>query len=642
MPDLAIIGLSAAVEVALALVVLYVAAYRRWPGYVAKNCGLLVYTALAGILVNLAVAMRYGWWGVMTDAPGPPVGCIEEAWLLWSGVGGFFACAFLRVYRCHNVLVLTDGFMCPVLLQLAALLLPFLVPPAFFVTHTGEVAFDEDTHECERQSDKPELFAFGVTVVLVAATAALTCSLRWVKLQAPEEVRAAVAISVAVILAVVAVPLLHEGLDEDPDERRRAMLVASSLTTFAVAAAPLVGPLKGFVLAKDERLKASTDFGFSRSRQPGDLQKNCQDRMQVNALVSSPGGRYIPESSAMAWFFRDSLDRESERDPFLLQAATMRILKKYVREGAPLSIPLSPSCREDMLTSNVSSAVIFDRARQEVMEKLGGGRITFCASPTSTVASGESALASSRTSFDRGDGVGATDTHPKPVVIRPALDAKNAWRNAGGAAVSGAGGGQIERHGLGVLCGGSADLSAAFGLRPGAVHQGSRVEDGPPRDKRRGLVIGRGGSGIGKGGSPAGAHDTCSFDPFEDTWSPRRDELSAVELPDVDRSDSLDDLDPFRGLQGTLDFNFADSIASIPGLAESMRMAGNRKLGFAARYRGGRNKKNSEVSISVPGSSEEESQGEGSEDGGGESHVINPLFVGELRQAVARRRKNSA
>ena len=96
--------------------------------------------------------------------------------------------------------------------------------------------------------------------------------------------------------------------------------------------------------------------------------------------------------------------------------------------------------------------------------------------------------------------------------------------------------------------------------------------------------------------------------------------------------------------QGTLDFNFAESIASVPGLAESMGMSGKRKLGFAERYRGGRNKKNNEVSISVSGSSEEEGEGsaESDEGGGVESHVVNPLFVGELKHAIARRRKNSA
>lgn len=63
-----------------------------------------------------------------------------------------------------------------------------------------------------------------------------------------------------------------------------------------------------------------------------------------------------------------------------MQASTMRILKKYVRVGAPMFVPLSPSCREEMLKSRASSATIFDRARQEVMEKLGGGRVTYCVS----------------------------------------------------------------------------------------------------------------------------------------------------------------------------------------------------------------------------------------------------------------------
>lgn len=45
-----------------------------------------------------------------------------------------------------------------------------------------------------------------------------------------------------------------------------------------------------------------------------------------------------------------------------------------------MSIPLSPSCREQMLTSKAWSAVIFERARQEVMEKLGGAKVFYCVS----------------------------------------------------------------------------------------------------------------------------------------------------------------------------------------------------------------------------------------------------------------------
>lgn len=145
----------------------------------------------------------------------------------------------------------------------------------------------------------------------------------------------------------------------------------------------------------------------------------------------------------------------------------------------------------------------------------------------------------------------------KPDLLR----AKAARSGVGGAVVSGAEGGQIKRDDLGVLGGGSPGLSKAFGLRP-VVRQGGGggFEHGPstPEKRRRSLIVGRSGIGIGSPnpsgrgyGGASGADDTCSFDPFEDTWSPRRDELSAVELPDVDfdRQDSVDDLDPFQGLQ---------------------------------------------------------------------------------------------
>ncbi len=138
---------------------------------------------LQGILVNLAVAKRYGVLGSLTEDEEPPVGCTTEAWLLWVGIGGLVACVFLRVYRCHSVLVLQDGFMWPVLLQFALVMTLFLVPPTFASVHPSNVEFDEDTHECERQSEMPEAFAVGVAYVLAIVMVTLTVRLRAVKLQ---------------------------------------------------------------------------------------------------------------------------------------------------------------------------------------------------------------------------------------------------------------------------------------------------------------------------------------------------------------------------------------------------------------------------------------------------------------------------
>lgn len=63
-----------------------------------------------------------------------------------------------------------------------------------------------------------------------------------------------------------------------------------------------------------------------------------------------------------------------------VQASTMRIFDRYIVEGAPMFIPLSPSCRDEILSSKASSVLIFGRARQEVMGKLGGGEVTYCVS----------------------------------------------------------------------------------------------------------------------------------------------------------------------------------------------------------------------------------------------------------------------
>lgn len=119
----------------------------------------------------------------MTEEPEPAIGCIAEVWLLWLGAGGLCACAFLRVYRSHSVLIRHNGFMWSVLLQLAVVLVPFLIPPTFFTVRTDLVAFDQDTLECERQSEGSEAFALGVIVILAVCTAALTCRLPRVRFQ---------------------------------------------------------------------------------------------------------------------------------------------------------------------------------------------------------------------------------------------------------------------------------------------------------------------------------------------------------------------------------------------------------------------------------------------------------------------------
>ena len=67
-----------------------------------------------------------------------------------------------------------------------------------------------------------------------------------------------------------------------------------------------------------------------------------QERMKVNALASSPEASDLPAASAMAWFYRDSLDRDVLRDYFLLQVRGVHKKKKTKPTGA-LTIKLATS-----------------------------------------------------------------------------------------------------------------------------------------------------------------------------------------------------------------------------------------------------------------------------------------------------------
>lgn len=64
--------------------------------------------------------------------------------------------------------------------------------------------------------------------------------------KAPDEFTAAIATSVVLVVAVVALPSIHRGLEEDLMGRRCAMVVAAALMTLAVMVSPLLRPLADY------------------------------------------------------------------------------------------------------------------------------------------------------------------------------------------------------------------------------------------------------------------------------------------------------------------------------------------------------------------------------------------------------------
>ncbi|CAM9524273.1 unnamed protein product [Ectocarpus sp. 12 AP-2014] len=534
-----------------------------------------------------------------------------------------FTCAFLRVYRSHSVLLWHNGFMWSVPLQLGITIMPFVLTPAALNSGADALVFDEETNECERDSEMPEAIAVGFMALLAAATAALTCRLQAVRFQAPEESSAAVSTSVVVLAATLGLPTLHEGLEAERDERRRAMLVASSLTSLAIVALPLWGAITSFVLARDHEVVASGEFGLVRAHQPGDLQNITQDRIKVKNLASSPEGRDMPESLAMTSFFSDSLDRECLRDYFLLQASTMRILDLYIREGAPVSIPLSSCCRDEMLTSKASFAFIFETARQEVMTRMGGGGLTYRISLSDTFAFGKGVPGDKVGENSSGLGT-PSSLPPSPPNPNPqqqqqqqqqqklppgAFPAKaqptRRTKTAGRAAVSG---GEIKRHGLGILGGRTSDLLAVFGLRPDGK-LGTESEENTPRGTLHGLGFAR---SIEDGKSGEGQH------PFDQDGRPRQGGEAAP--------GSLDDLDPYMGLQGDLDFNYSESLASIAQLENDTGL----HSGSSSEGQDGKSEGDDEDGQSGEGDDDRDGHARQSDEDDEDGEVIvvvNPLFA---------------
>ncbi|CAN0081325.1 unnamed protein product, partial [Hapterophycus canaliculatus] len=350
------------------------------------------------------------------------------------------------------------------------------------------------------------------------------------------------------------------------------------------------------------------EHGLRKPVQPGTILKIAQDRMEINALESSSGGRNIPEFSAMAWFFRDSLDREILRDYFSLQASTMRILGRYVWEGAPMFIFLSSACRAEVLTSEASSPFIFTRARQEIMARMGGGAITFWLPPPGTIAPGDILFGDSNSTGTQKISTTPPLAPPQPnqrlrklpvgaILSRPPK-ANLAYRtkNSSRASISG---GEMKRNRFGTL-GRTSEVSAAFGLHPDIDHE-STSGDNPSRGKRQELFVSRSRTG-----------------------SKASDLGRAGASVDV-ASDSVDDLDPFMGLQGTFDFNFAESSISFPGLSASLRLPGTQMGNHTARRKNTRKKNAMENSVmSISGSSDDDNDEDDDDDG--DVVVVNPLF----------------
>ncbi|CBJ28884.1 expressed unknown protein [Ectocarpus siliculosus] len=121
------------------------------------------------------------------------------------------------------------------------------------------------------------------------------------------------------------------------------------------------------IVGNDEYLWSYTK-GFAQLPSPAQLKASLAEQLSVDQLRDE-FRRYIKTKVAqeLVDFYLDSLDREEVAGFFERQAATMRIVDQYIKEGARDQVNVSGACREKILATDVTAFDIFDEARAEVL-----------------------------------------------------------------------------------------------------------------------------------------------------------------------------------------------------------------------------------------------------------------------------------
>ncbi|CAN0338607.1 unnamed protein product [Ectocarpus sp. 12 AP-2014] len=266
------------------------------------------------------------------------------------------------------------------MMKVATLSLPFLIGPAMVLARAGDATptFDSTAGECLETWQPPGISEWVAAGILAAIALALAFRLRVVRSQAPHEFLSAVATSASLALAAVSLPLVESIMTDTADEtamhrRRTAMLVITALAGMVVVAAPVLHPL-WLLVFKDDEFNSGGVYGFGKwGKETGSVRDvHMQNQIRwVENLVRKPGRDALgPASATDAACFLDMVARDEEEDYCLRQAATMRILDTYLRDGAPRFVPLSAECRDGILRSMASSVYTFGRAREEILDRL--------------------------------------------------------------------------------------------------------------------------------------------------------------------------------------------------------------------------------------------------------------------------------
>eukprot|EP00904_Undaria_pinnatifida_P012482 jgi/Undpi1/8364/HiC_scaffold_25.g10832.m1 len=367
--DYFILGLVGTFQVAALVVCGHLIWYRTWPPYVTKNVNLVVITILSGVLWTVTKAIEAGFFrrrvGDILAA------CDFERFLAWSTLTVHVVAFFIRIYRMWRILIKHDGKMWRTEHQILTLSSICLIPvvATWMLPRTG--FFDEVANSCAttKVSMYPTLGMnalglFGICFLWFVCVR----QLKLVRKQFNEYEtlkRTLLLITIALLSYAVAVVVL---LGDRPVIARRVSIFYPVLTTYILLWGSIREPFTKKLIGDEDYLLSFT-MGFSELPSPAQLKASLAEQLSVDQLRTEFRS-YIKTKVAqeLVDFYLDSLDREEVKDFFERQAVTMRIVQRYIREGAPDQVNISEECREKVLATDVTAYDIFDGARSEVLD----------------------------------------------------------------------------------------------------------------------------------------------------------------------------------------------------------------------------------------------------------------------------------
>ncbi|CAN0088475.1 unnamed protein product [Ectocarpus sp. 12 AP-2014] len=342
--------------------------WRKWPPYVTKNVDIVIIMTLAGFAWTFASALETGL--IERNEGDFLANCYFEIIFSWSTLLAHMMSFAVRVYRMWRILIKHDDHMWPAKYQvllmssisLGPLLAAILVPDLHF--------FDETVNSCNTTTDSRNVvLAMNALGFYVICYLWFVCArqLRWVRKQFNEYEAMKWTLSCLTLLLLSYAAVVAIVLNNQHVYVRRVAIVYPVLTTYTLLWGSIGEPIKRKLAGDTEYLYSFTK-GFSEMPSPAQLKASLAEQLSVQQLRVE-FRRYVETMVAqeLVDFYLDSLDREEIKGYFGRQAATMRIVEQYIREGSPGQVNISGECREEILSTDVTAYDIFDRARAEVL-----------------------------------------------------------------------------------------------------------------------------------------------------------------------------------------------------------------------------------------------------------------------------------